>query len=78
MPVTSYTEASMFDYSMLPRAARSLLADFYALPKNERCQFAAVVEARAELWRSTPLDQAVPPVNVRVVPIPIDIGGAER
>jgi hypothetical protein len=72
MPATTCTEAPVFGFPMLPRAARSLLVDFYALPKNERCQFAAVLEARADLWRSTPLDQAVPPVNVRAVPIPID------
>ena len=64
----------MFDRPMLPRAARALLPDLYTLPRKERCQSAAVLEARADLWRSTPLDQAVRPVNVRVVPKTIDLG----
>jgi hypothetical protein len=59
---------------MLPRAARSLVAAFYALPENERCQFAAVLEARADLWRSTPWCQILAPVNMCVVPKTFDLG----
>ena len=58
----------MFDSPMLPRVARALVTDFYALPERERMQFAAVLEARADLWRSTPPGKILTPVNVRLVP----------